>query len=253
MESQTPQIDTTLTNYGDKNENSNILKALADGIIEASSEYVSVFTDASKLAEGQVGFGVIIRQRSLPDCVISLRLNDNITIYKAELFAIYYSLLYVASQYSLKKISVYSDSLSSVTSIATCSSTANPTILNNILSIITLNKLQVRVTWIPSHIGISGNERADAATLEAASREKIDISLPYERLEIQNIVDTITARDVDEWWKGVSSFYSRIAPRWAGCYHSMAENRAAGAVVGWFLNLQGGSGYMAFYCAASLV
>jgi hypothetical protein len=81
-----PQTDVTVTTWGDKNENANVLKALADGMIEANSEYLSVFTDASKLADGQVGFGVIVKSPSASDFVISLRLNDNITIYKAELF-----------------------------------------------------------------------------------------------------------------------------------------------------------------------
>jgi hypothetical protein len=99
--------------------------------------------------------------------------------------------------------------------------------LNNILSLISSNSLQVRVTWIPSHIGIFGNERADAAALEAASKDFTDIILPYERSEIQTIVDTVTHQEIEDWWSGVTSLYSRVAPRWVGCYTTIGTGRAA--------------------------
>lgn len=143
-----PQIDTTLTNYGDKNENANVLETLADGIIHANIECLSVFTDASKLSDRQVGFGVMIREPSVPEVSLSLRLNDNISIFKAELFAIYYTQLYVTSEYPLQKIFIYTDSLSSVSSIASGNTSTNHIILNNLLSIITFKDLQVRVILI---------------------------------------------------------------------------------------------------------
>jgi hypothetical protein len=135
-----PQIDTTLTNCGDKNENANVLKTLADGIIDANSACLTVFTDASKLSDGQVGFGVVVREPSASEVTHSVRLNDNISIFKAELFAIYYALLNVTAVYPLQKIFIYTASLSSVSSIASGNTATNPTTLNN-PSLLLLSKI----------------------------------------------------------------------------------------------------------------
>jgi hypothetical protein len=71
------------------------LKSLADATIDLTSKYTQIFTDASKLSTGEVACAIVIRTHlQLPLYEISLRLTDRISIYKAELFAIYYALMF---------------------------------------------------------------------------------------------------------------------------------------------------------------
>ena len=68
------------------------------------------------------------------------------------------------SLYKNSNISIFTDSLSALQSLKSGKSRTQPEILHNILkSIKSLqNKnLQVSFGWIPSHVGIIGNEIAD--------------------------------------------------------------------------------------------
>lgn len=93
---QTPSFDVTLRSYGSKEENPNLLKSVADSIIQANEQHLAVFTDASKHTSGAVGVGIIIQLHTDAPVTLTLRLTDGISIYKAELFAIYYALLYIS-------------------------------------------------------------------------------------------------------------------------------------------------------------
>src|SRR6218665_980812 len=94
------------------------------------------------------------------------------SLYAAELTAIMEAVLWILNceHYSKCKFAIFSDSLSVLTSIKESCSRSRPTLLNDLLS--HLNKLdsnQIKFIWIPSHIYVIGNDRADALAKEALS------------------------------------------------------------------------------------
>lgn len=83
-------FDDMLTMYGSKLGDENTLKAMADQIICNNQHALNIFTDASKQTNGSVGIGVVIRPLYASTyTVLSMRINDCVSVYKAELFAIY--------------------------------------------------------------------------------------------------------------------------------------------------------------------
>ena len=61
----------------------------------------------------------------------------------------------------LKNFAIFADSLSVITSIKHSFSESRPTLLQETIQ--TFNQIsKVHLIWIPSHVNILGNERADA-------------------------------------------------------------------------------------------
>jgi len=117
-----------------------------------------MFTDGSKTAEG-VGCAAV---------------NQNITIYKkllpissvytAELHAIKEAIYHEASKQS-ESLTIITDSKSSIQGILNCKS-KNP-IIKSIRNQTVSFENGINLCWVPSHIGVLLNERADKAANKA--------------------------------------------------------------------------------------
>ena len=90
------------------------------------------------------------------------RLPNESSIYGAEVIAIYLAMNIIANHKSSKFI-IYSDSKSVLQALQSKNS-STPLITRLLDKMNTLSKNNsIILTWIPSHIGIQGNERADRA------------------------------------------------------------------------------------------
>jgi len=129
-----------------------------------------IYTDASK-EDDRVGCTVVCGRQ----CVVE-RLPDVASVYKAELRAIYIALHHGISSTGDKFI-ICVDSLSCLQAIENLD-IENPLVLGILELHSTLKTLQKDVVfcWIPSHVGIRGNEFADKAALKG---RKINIPLRF--------------------------------------------------------------------------
>ena len=90
------------------------------------------------------------------------RLHDSHSIFSAELIAISSALRYIASKHFQKAV-ICTDSASSVRTLTTRKTETHPLVYKIKKQLIALQKekKEVRILWIPAHMGIQGNERAD--------------------------------------------------------------------------------------------
>jgi len=56
---------------------------------------------------------------------------------------------------------------------------------------------EITLVWVPSHIGIHGNERADKAAARGANRNTVDIDIGLELAEAYTIAD----RYIEDRWQ----------------------------------------------------
>ena len=129
------------------------------------SESVCIFTDGSKTDSG-VGFGV-----HSVGWTLSKRIQDHASIYTAELQAISHALEKIQDNPN-PRFTILSDSLSCIQGIQNMY-TQHPIvskIQDQLVELYTKQKL-IKFCWIPSHVGITGNEEADRLA-------KMSISLP---------------------------------------------------------------------------
>ncbi|XP_071635064.1 uncharacterized protein [Temnothorax longispinosus] len=141
--------------------------------LDASSDIregsTSFYTDGSKSDSGSfVGAGIYS-----PDFNLELmhRLPPETTIFSAEAWAILQALIFI-EQFDFRVATIFSDSKSVLDNV--CSFKANlqnyiiPWIREKI-SQLSNNGVEIRLAWIPSHRGITGNENADRVA-KAATR-----------------------------------------------------------------------------------
>jgi ribonuclease HI len=129
-----------------------------------NKNYYRIYTDGSK-SENRVTSAYYDAQISISK---NFLINNNCSIYTAECYAIYQALLYLKSLNSKhNKFLILSDSLSVLNSLEnTCKYDVNYLILfiKHLLFILNGCDKIIHFLWVPSHCGITGNEKADAAT-----------------------------------------------------------------------------------------
>ena len=149
------------------------------------SEHLRIFTDGSKLDNGNVGCAFFI-----PDFNIKrqFRLNNDISIFSAELFAIYMALSYLNDiPRSLTRVVLLTDSKSVLQSFDNTVSKNRfdmqlecKMLIHQIVS----KGIDLTLLWIPSHVGIRGNEIVDNEAKLAANKPSIDHDIGFSLTEI---------------------------------------------------------------------
>ena len=178
------------------------------GLLNHASEHADtevIYTDGSKSSLG-VGCSVVT-----PDNVIKKRLPSNSSSFMAELLAVLTALTALRyiffSSSSNKNFTIFTDSLSILSSLGKlfpCHPLVQE-IQDWIYLLINRRGFIVKFCWVPSHVGIVGNERADVAA-KAATR--------------LNHISNISIRVSD--FKNNIRFYSR--ERWQDHWSNLMNN-----------------------------
>ncbi|GFU68163.1 RNase H domain-containing protein, partial [Trichonephila clavipes] len=135
------------------------------------SSYSTIYTDGSKRAD-YVGCGVVIE-----DIMHGYRL-DTCSIFTAEAVAIYRALQLIDSNMP-RKYCIYTDSMTVLEALENYNDRRHP-VVSKILDI--TNRLyrkgfDIVFCWLPSHVGIIGNEQADSAAKSATTHLPLAVPL----------------------------------------------------------------------------
>ena len=132
-----------------------------------------LYTDGSKDGS-RTAYAVTSRNTNY----CSERLPDVSSIYTAELIAIYRALRIISNS-DIEKFVVCSDSLSSLKAIEN-KHMDNPMVLDVLITYANIpSDKEVVFCWVPSHVDIVGNEKADTCAKKALQKEITDYTVPY--------------------------------------------------------------------------
>ncbi|CAL1294496.1 unnamed protein product [Larinioides sclopetarius] len=124
---------------------------------EQNYDFIPVYTDGSKY-RNHVGSAAIF-----PNTTVSERLHPFCSVFTSELYAIYLGLAKITTLHFTKFI-IYTDSKSSIAALRNVSSESHPLVMQCLNLYRDLKKfIIIKFCWIPGHVGIPGNERADCA------------------------------------------------------------------------------------------
>ena len=143
------------------------------------SNFSEIFTDGSKSSDG-VGSAAVSSRSS---CVASL--PKEASIFSAELHAIQMAVdstgrrIYHQSDQQQNHV-IYTDSKSSVDSLHIRNNHPVIRYIVNKLNTLKQSGINVEICWIPSHVGIQGNEAADQKAKEVAKRRAEIVPIHYE-------------------------------------------------------------------------
>ena len=142
-------------------------------LLESFTDYTHIFTDGSK--DGDKTAEAFICQ----SFEFSKRLPDKASIFTAELEAIVSTLRYIKIVVKNNKFVVFGDSKSALQALL--SKWDHPTVQIIMRFLVFLHTVHKTVIfcWLPSHVGISGNERADSAEKAALQKDISDCLISY--------------------------------------------------------------------------
>ena len=167
-----PNVNFTLTS--DKKSTTNPLEFQSkfNELKSKYPNYTAIYTDGSK-DNGKVGSASTSELHTS-----KVRLPDNSSIFSAEIQAIDLALRF-ASSIQRKNFIIFSDSLSVLQSLYN-RNMSNPLIQQLLIKHHKLSfSKNIIFCWLPSHVGIPGNEEADRAAKSSLKLNEAKLKLPY--------------------------------------------------------------------------
>ena len=171
-----PYVDLELCKFGKSVTSPDIYLSYFNERQEIYSDHFPIYTDGSKDGDKVAAAAAIYNTQ----CRL-VRLPSNSSIFSAELTALSLAFEYISEMDRVKKFVIYTDSLSAIQALQS-RKWENPLIQKLLLTYTDFLKQNCRVVlcWIPSHIGIKGNETVDGMAKAALSMNICPIiKVPY--------------------------------------------------------------------------
>ncbi|GBN68708.1 hypothetical protein AVEN_233433-1 [Araneus ventricosus] len=129
----------------------------------ARKDIKNIFTDGSKTEHG-VGAAFCVLTNDIWTYQWSAKLNDNNTVFQAELTALHEAVIYASNLPNHNTFKMHVDNRASIMSSSNSKST-NQT-ASQIFKLLLTNP-RIKVSWVKAHAGNVGNERADQLAKDA--------------------------------------------------------------------------------------
>ncbi|XP_055944332.1 uncharacterized protein LOC129975302 [Argiope bruennichi] len=139
-----------------------------------SGDGIEIYTDGSKI-DNKVGSAIACYYFNKLIRIDSHRLEDHATVFQAEAYAFFMALDYIEKTNSWSNASIFSDSLSLLTALA--SPKRKTWILKQLMEKIKIVNTNHRPSffWVKAHIRVAGNEEADKQAKLATRKNTVSL------------------------------------------------------------------------------
>ena len=176
-ETKLPGIEDEMMGYGKETFPHHVIRAKFKDVIRRKyGEHTVIFTDGSKSREG-VGSAAVL----LGEANKKVSMPDITSILTAETYAVKLAIELIHSKRNVtQKLLICSDSLGAIQRLT--DRTQQEELTRRVQGLIheeLSSNREVVLMWVPSHVGIPGNEEADKVAKEVSSMPKENLLLPY--------------------------------------------------------------------------
>jgi len=162
-------VDTSLRKQiNKKTDTLQTQNSVAMHYINTFTDHLCIYTDGAKSINGRTSSAVSVPSHGF---TWSVRLSDGASVYTAELFALCMAIQYLPKQTNTTKpIVIFSDSLCVLQSLGASGLGSNPGLLVRARQILHRQLVVhniIKLSWIPGHAGVAGNEFVDSIAKQA--------------------------------------------------------------------------------------
>ena len=166
------------------------------------ADHQQIFTDGSKQGN-KTASGVWNKNFHLKS-----RLPDYSTVFTAELYAIYAAISFVKNK--SETFLILTDSLSAIKALQSLNRT-NHYLITWIKQLLTMSVGMISIEWVPSHMSIDGNERADKLARDALDLETIN-RIPPAKQEMYALAQCHYRKMWQDEWSRLGESLTKFKP-----------------------------------------
>ena len=211
------QVKTNLKLNIRKEENPQVFRSLYHELCcEVYENYLDIYTDGSK--KNDLVSYAFWAGNNYDECG---RLRNKCSIFTAELYAIYKALKYINNNLEFNRFVIFCDSSGALQALQQMYNRNYLVIkIKKVIKLIENDGKEIIMEWIPSHVGIKGNEKADEIAKGALNRNTYNnIKLSYE--DYKHIMKNEIMKQWQEEWDQYNSYLHDIKPKignWESSY-----------------------------------
>ncbi|XP_038157609.1 uncharacterized protein LOC119794224, partial [Cyprinodon tularosa] len=195
------QIQKIMNNWG-KNTPTDIIVQQ-----HLSKEYYSVlqvYTDGSKEPEsGRTAAAVYIPTFKIK---IAKRISNHVSVFTTEVLAIILALQWIEEVQPLRTV-ICTDSMATLNSLLSGKSETRQDLIFEVLqSLFRIRQLKILVyfLWVPAHVGVDGNEKADKLAKKALNHQQIEMNVFLSKSEMKTLITIETRKKWQTIWNNES-------------------------------------------------
>ena len=182
---------------------------------ELYNNHVHYYTDGSKM-NNNTAYAFVIN-----DEIFSNRLPSICSVFTAEMYAIYKAVQHVYST-DVEKAVIFSDSLSSLQAIENSSKKCH--YMFKLQKLLALAEKEIILEYVPAHVGIVGNSKADEAAKAATNNnEHLDVIL--HSYDIKPLIKNYVYQLWQSEWNRTPCRMQRLKPILGDWKSAYRENR----------------------------